>query len=162
MGKIHNYTAIAVIIFVASMIFLIIQPMDFLNDNIEQIHQKNEGLIWIIGLILAALLLWRTYANGVYQNELKKCAIESKEKNDLISTQNDKIIKNQLTYIDEIRRLGKDINDNSKRDNETIKMVDELKISVNLLHRRIESSEKRIEKHIEKHDEFIRNIQAKS
>ena len=147
MGKVHSITSIIAVLFIAVLLFLMIQPMNFLNKNVEEIHKANEGLIWFIGLILGVLIAWRSYANGMYQNELKKCSVESKEKNDLISTQNEKIIKNQLTYIQQIRQLGKDINENSKRDNETSKILNELTESVQALHRRIEDSEKKIKSH---------------
>ena len=147
MGKVHSITSIIAVIFISVLLFLMIQPMDFLNKNLEGFYHSNEGLIWFIGLILGVLIAWRTYANTAYQNELKKCALEGKEKNDLISTQNEKIIKNQLTYIQQIRQLGKDINENSKRDNETSKILNELTESVQSLHRRIEDSEKKIQLH---------------
>lgn len=147
MGKVHSITSIIAVIFIAVLIFLMIQPMNFLNKNVEEIHDANEGLIWFVGLILGVLIAWRSYANGMYQNELKKCAIEGKEKNDLISIQNDKIIKNQLTYIQQIRQLGKDIIENSKRDNETIRVLNELTESVDALHRRIENSEEKLKSH---------------
>ena len=140
MGKVHSITSIIAVIFIAVLLFLMIHPMDFMNNNLESTYHSNEGLIWLIGLILGVLIAWRTYANSAYQTEIK-------EKNALISTQNDKIIKNQLTYIQQIRQLGKDINENSKRDNETSKILNELTESVQSLHRRIEDSEKKIQSH---------------
>ena len=151
MGKVHSITSIIAVIFIAALIFLMIQPMDFLNNNLEGVYHSNEGLIWLVGLILGILIAWRTYANSAYQNEIK-------EKNQLISTQNDKIIKNQLTYIQQIRQLGKDINENSKRDNETSKILNELTESVQSLHRRIEDSEKKIQSH----DHKIEKLTAKA
>ena len=150
MGKVHSITSIIAVIFIAVLLFLMIQPMDFLNKNLEGFYHSNEGLIWFVGLILGVLIAWRTYANTTYQNELKKCALESKEKNDLISIQNDKIIKNQLTYIEQISELNQTINENSKRDNETVKLLNELTESVQALHRRIEDSEKKIQSHSSK------------
>jgi hypothetical protein len=158
MGKIHNYTAIVVIIFIATMIFLIIQPMDFLNQNIEQIHKENEGLIWIIGLILAALLLWRTYANGFYQSELKKCALINKEKSIQIVTQNSQIIGNQEEYIKEIRTLNQNINKNAEKDLITLEAIQKHSASIEALDIRIDKSEVKLD-HLTKIDKRLSSIE---
>ena len=115
--------------------------MDFLNKNVEDFHKSNEGLIWFIGLILATLIAWRTYANGVYQSELKKCALLNKEKNDQIAIQNGQIIKNQETYIKELRYLNDHINKNTEKDLKTLALIQKQGIAIENLNNRIVKSE---------------------
>ncbi len=141
MGKIHNITSVIAILFIAVMVFLMIQPMDFLNRNVEDFHKSNEGLIWFIGLIIGALIAWRTYANGVYQTELKKCALVNKEKSIEIAAQNTEIIENQKEYIKEIKSLNENINKNSEKDLITLEAIQKHNTAIEELGTRIDKSE---------------------
>ena len=113
MSKIYFIPAIATGLFVISMLLMIIHPLDFADKNIEKIYHANEGLIWFIGIGLAAGIGVMSFMNGIFQGELKACALINKEKNNMIIFQNEKLISNQNEYIKEIRLLNKHINENA-------------------------------------------------
>ena len=136
MGKVQNITTTIAVIFIGVMLFLMIQPMDFLNENIEQFHDKHEGLIWSIGLILGALIAWRSFANHIYQKIIKKCMDETRVKNDLIASQNEKILKYQQENIIELRILNQQILKNSEKDLQTLAIVQKNTIRITKLENR--------------------------
>lgn len=146
MAKVHSITAIIAGFFIIALLFLIIHPFDIRNQGVEDIYHSNEGLIWVLGLAIGTVLAVMTYINGVFQSELKACALINKEKNMLIITQNKEIISNQKKsleaqqdYIAIVSKLNETINKNSVRDLETVALLQKIE-------RRVEINENKINK----------------
>ncbi len=146
MGKVHSITAIIAGCFIISLLFLIIHPFDIRNQGVEDIYHSNEGLIWVIGLAIGIAIAVMTYINGVFQSELKACALINKEKNAQIVIQNKEIISNQKKsleaqqdYIAIVSKLNDTINKNSVRDLETVALLQKIE-------RRVDANENKIKR----------------
>jgi pyridoxal/pyridoxine/pyridoxamine kinase len=121
-------------------------PLDFLNQTIEEVYNANEGLIWLIGIILGVVLFVITFINGIVQRELNEAAAENKLKSELITKQNDKIIANQESYITEIRILSEEIIKNNKHDLEALENIHAQNEKIETLLKRVERAERGINK----------------
>ena len=144
MGKVHTITAVAAFIFVIIMLLIIIHPLDFANNDIETIYHDNVGLIWFIGIGASAGILLMTYVNGVFQQDLKHCAVMSDKKTDQINTYNKEILKNQMHYIRQIDELTSSINSN-------IAMVNKQNEVIDKVYKRVEDSEEKIQEFMSIH-----------
>lgn len=152
--KVHTMTAIVVAAFIIIMLFIMIEPLHFTDTDIEKVYHKNEGLIWFIGLVFAVALTFMTYINGIFQRELKVCEQLNIDKGKLIEKQNDKIIGNQMQYIEQIKDIGEQLNHNFENDSRA--REDMLKIAERQLKMdgRILETERQIKKWNSLHNEL--------
>lgn len=122
MGKFHTISGIIAWVFIIVLLFILIHPFD-LEANFEQTYHSNEGLIWLIGIVGIVTANLFLYLNGIVQRDNKKCIDENLKKNKTIEDQNNIIIENQLKYIDGITKLNDSINENTKKDLETLRAI---------------------------------------
>ncbi len=141
MRKLHSVTATLAAGFIIFLLLIIVVPLDFLDQTVEETYKNNQGLIWLIGIIVGVAIGIVSYINGVVQGELNEYAVENKRKGDLISSQNDKIIDNQESYIGEIRILSEEVIKNNKHDLEALETIHKQNDKIEKLLKRVEKSE---------------------
>ena len=147
MEKVYSRTAIYGAVFIIVFLMVVGFSFDFKTNNIEVFHNLNEGKIKILGIIVGVIVAVFLFLVGGFQVQLR-------EKNNTIEAQNKQIIENGLKFVSGLDKVTTALNKNSARDNETIKLVNKLAITVEKLEIRIEESDKILQKH----DDFITNL----
>ncbi len=151
MEKYFTLTAKYGLLFIIAVLVIVGLSFDFKAVNIEVFYNLNEGKIKILGIVLGVVVSGFLFLIGGFQTQLK-------EKSNVIESQNKQIIKNGLLFVEELKGVTKALNENSRRDNETLVLVNKLANTVEKLQIRIEESDKTLLKH----DDFIRSLKIKN
>lgn len=130
MAKTTTYIAIFTALFIISMLFAIAFPLDWINNDINEIYINNQGRFWLMGIVLTTFGSVMLFIVAYYQ-------VINRELTLLLKEETQKNASLQQTYINQLRDLSLIIT-------ESVSDVKELTGDIETLTKRIEQNEEDI------------------
>ena len=89
------------------MATLILYPFDFSGKDINQVYTDNEGFIWMLGIVIALIIMGFQYFNFIVLTIVRRLSKENDSKNS-------EILNNQKDSFTQFEELKESITDMDK------------------------------------------------
>lgn len=103
----HSLLFALTIIFILIMATLILYPFDFSGKDINQVYTDNEGFIWMLGIVIALIIMGFQYFNFIVLTIVRRLSKENDSKNS-------EILDNQKDSFTQFEELKESITDMDK------------------------------------------------